>query len=473
MITLHMIQVLTSKIAPTRVKLDVSPNFNLVNSIKAVPETKEEGVKLISALKFLSADVGRGNGRFYDHNGMPLEDYWLAVLWAIASLGWTRGKNIARVWSMQSDRYIEIDFDKSWGQYNPNHSNPIGIGSLYKRAMDAGWQSPSRLIFSEVKLPQQLNRTSSLGTFFDDLILRSEDVQKMADAEFLIPNMIVRGHVAAYVAPGNGGKTTVFVYLCEQLALLGVDVLYVNVDASPGDLKRHFKHAKLHKYKVVAPDARDGKSCADVIDKLKSLALSDLDLSNHVFIIDTLKKFVDVIDKRMAKELYRLFRSLTVKGATICLLGHTNKYGDQDGKEIYEGTADLRNDLDELIYLDGYKNEANNTLEITTRPDKVRAEFEPKSYIINLVDRSITEPTSAIKIISKEDRDILDLIKETIRMGNKTQKDIIKHVRLKSELSDRKIRSTLLFHSRSVNPEIIVTLTGRAKDLEYSLPDVV
>lgn len=469
MITLNMIQKVTSQLMPRKEQPNLTHKVLRPVSSKATPETKEEGIKLISALKYLSADVGRGNGRFYDHKGEATNDYWLAAIWAIASLGWTRGEEIARTWSKKSDRYIEEGFNKDWGQYNPNHSNPIGIGSLYKRAMDAGWQTSNALNSPAVNLPQeQLNRT--LGSLFDDLILRAEDVQKMADAEFLIPNMIVRGHVAAYVAPGNGGKTTVFVYLCEQLARLGLVVLYVNVDASPGDLKRHYKHAKEHKYKVVAPDARDGKSCADVIDKLKSLALSDLDLSNHVFIIDTLKKFVDVIDKRMAKELYRLFRSLTVKGATICLLGHTNKYGDQDGKEIYEGTADLRNDLDELIYFDGYRNEANNTLEITTRPDKVRAEFEPKSYIINLVDRSITEPTSVIKIISKEDRDILDLIKETIRMGNTTQKDIIKHVRLKSELSDRKIRSTLLFHSRAANPEILVSLTGRAKDLEYSLP---
>ncbi len=315
-----------------------------------------------------------------------------------------------------------------------------------------------------------LNVASSDKGFFDDLTLREEDVKKMAEAEFLIPDMIVRGHVAAYVAPGNGGKTTIFIYLCEQLVKLGLEVFYINVDGSPGDLKRHFAHSAIHGYRVIAPDARDGKSPADVLGKLREMAKSNADLANQVFIFDTLKKFVDVIDKRMAKELYQLFRNLTVKGATICLLGHTNKYNDAEGNAIYEGTADLRNDLDELIYLDVYKNEANNTLEVTTRPDKVRAEFSPKSYVIDLSDRSVTEPAGVIKILTKVDRDILDIIKEAIIAGNHSQKDIINHVKVKCTHSDKKIRSSLLFHSRGHLPEITVVMAGRAKDLHYGLP---
>ncbi|MER2540407.1 MAG: AAA family ATPase [Azonexus sp.] len=316
----------------------------------------------------------------------------------------------------------------------------------------------------------QIQYAGDIDALFSDVKLRMEDVEKMANAEFLIPDMIVRGHVAAFVAPGNGGKTTIFIYLCEKLVAMKLKVIYINVDGSPGDLKRHFTHASKYGYQVIAPDARDGKSTMDVLAKLRAIAESSTQCDDCVFILDTLKKFVDVIDKRQAKDLYKLMRSLTVKGATICLLGHCNKYKDDDGKAIFEGTADLRNDLDELIYLDSYKNENSNCLEITTRPDKVRAEFSPKSFMIHMDDRSVTEPGCVIKILSKEDRELLGLIRQAIEDGKHSQKDIIAWVKPKTKEGDKKIRASLLRHSQGDNAEIKVETAGRGKDLCYTLP---
>jgi hypothetical protein len=352
------------------------------------------------------------------------------------------------------------------------------------------WPAPNTMAFEEfmatvnssissvrsttpsVETTKHRSEFTDIATLFSDLTLRHEDVQKMAEAEFLIPDMIVRGHVAAYVSPGNGGKTTIFIHLCEQLSAMGMKVLYINVDGSPGDLKRHYQHASKHGYQVIAPDARDGKSTQNVMEKLNLIAQSDLPCHDYVFILDTLKKFVDVIDKRQAKQLYKLMRTLTVKGATICLLGHCNKYKDEDGKAIFEGTADLRNDLDELIYLDGYKNEESGCLEVTTRPDKVRAEFKPKSFIIDLNnDRAVREPSAVIKILSKDERELLELVMAAIREGNHSQKDIVGSVKGKTPFGDKKIRDCLLRHSNGNQPEIKVENTGRGKDLHYSTPD--
>lgn len=313
-----------------------------------------------------------------------------------------------------------------------------------------------------------------VSALFSDVVLREEDVIKMVEAEFLINNMIVRGHVAAYVAPGNGGKTTLFMFFCEKLSAMGIKVLYINVDGSPGDLKRHHEHAVKHKYLVIAPDARDGKSTSDVLEKLHAIADGPYPCDEYVFILDTLKKFVDVIDKRQAKDLYKLMRTLTVKGATICLLGHCNKHKDDDGKLIFEGTADLRNDLDELIYLDSCKNEQKETLEVTTRPDKVRADFKPISFEIDLKnDRKVRELSSVINIIAKDERELIDLIKAAISEGNRSQKDIINWVKGKTIAGEKKIRDRLLKHPQIQNPEFTMRMTGRGKDLEYSLIDPI
>ena len=321
----------------------------------------------------------------------------------------------------------------------------------------------------EAKSTPDVDAETDVVALFDDLVLSSEDVKKMADAKFLIDNMIVRGHMAAYVSPGNGGKTTIFIHLCEVLAARGLKVLYINVDGSPGDLKRHHAHAEKHGYKVIAPDAKDGKSTEDVLVILRAIAKGSARCDDLVLIIDTLKKFVDVINKNHAKGFYNLLRAITVKGATICLLGHTNKYKDEDGKSIFEGTADLRNDLDELIYLDNFKDEVANTLAVTTRPDKVRAEFSPRTFIINLDDRSVTEADSVINILSKDDRELLDQIKAAITSGKSSQKDIIDAVKAATIFGDKKIREALIRHSNGPTAEIKVEATGRGKDLCYSI----
>jgi len=276
----------------------------------------------------------------------------------------------------------------------------------------------------------------------------------------------VQGHVGAYIAEANGGKTTIFVYLCEQLAQMGMDVLYINVDGSPSDLKRHYAHSIKHGYKVIAPDAKAGKSTEDVIAILRAINDGEASCQGLVIIVDTLKKFVNLIQKSEAKKFYQLLRGITVKGATICLLGHSNKYKDEMGKQIFEGTADLRNDVDELIYLDAIKDE--NALIVTTRPDKVRAEFSPKTFNISLPDRVVTELDEVIKIRPKEDREMLGLIKAAIQSGRHKQLDIVGFVIEHTSYGEKKIRGTL---KRLVSEglEIEVRNTGVARELFYSL----
>lgn len=135
-----------------------------------------------------------------------------------------------------------------------------------------------------------------------------------------------------------------------------------------------------------------------------------------------------------------------------------------------KGTADLRNDLDELIYLDSSMNDTMNRLEITTRPDKVRAEIAPISFYIDFDnERKVTQAESVIKIMSKEERELVELITNAIVTGNHSQKEIISSVKDKTTLSDKKIREKLIAHSAGDNSVFVARATGRGKDLHYSI----
>ena len=98
-VTLEMLQQLnTDLLRPVQVTAPLThgPSTKKSQLLKnllgtASPETPGEVVKLKSALTYLSPAVGRGQRQFYTPQGHPAPDYWLAAVWAIASLGCDEG----------------------------------------------------------------------------------------------------------------------------------------------------------------------------------------------------------------------------------------------------------------------------------------------------------------------------------------------------------------------------------------------
>ena len=69
-----------------------------------------------------------------------------------------------------------------------------------------------------------------------------------------------------------------------------------------------------------------------------------------VLVLDTLKKFTDLMDKRVASKFGVLARHFTAAGGTLLCLAHTNKHKDAEGKSIYSGTSDIADDCD-CVYI--------------------------------------------------------------------------------------------------------------------------
>jgi hypothetical protein len=155
-------------------------------------ETPTEIAKLQQALSILSSDVDRGTGSFYDPNGQSLQDYWLAGIWAIASLGWNSGKDIAREWSQKSSRYTDDGFEGAWNSYNPAHPNAIGIGSLYKRA--------NELSYTEGFTAYQ-STLNPIGERFT--LLGINDLAALPPTEHLIKGILPRTGLGAIYGPAN------------------------------------------------------------------------------------------------------------------------------------------------------------------------------------------------------------------------------------------------------------------------------
>jgi len=62
--------------------------------------------------------------------------------------------------------------------------------------------------------------------------------------------------------------------------------------------------------------------------------------------LDTVKKFVDVMDKKASSQFMTSCRRLTTAGGTIIALAHVNKRQNDNGEGIPAGTSDILDDCD-------------------------------------------------------------------------------------------------------------------------------
>jgi KaiC/GvpD/RAD55 family RecA-like ATPase len=266
----------------------------------------------------------------------------------------------------------------------------------------------------------------------EKFILSVEQAEKISDPDWIYDNLIIQGHVVAIVAEPNGGKTTLLFHISGVIADAGYTVIYVNADVSGGDAKSMVFDARARGFTLLLPDMA-GQSMESVVNELSAMNDAGGDFSNVVFIFDTLKKMTEVINKSKAKELYQLLRSLSAKGMTIILLAHTNKYKDNDGNPVFEGTGDLRSDVDELIYLIPEKR-TDGSMVISTKPDKVRGAFHPISFEIS-ASRQVRPLDVYVNTIlslkdkaqTEKDATVIEVITEAIQDGKFKQKDIVTH----------------------------------------------
>jgi len=300
----------------------------------------------------------------------------------------------------------------------------------------------------------------------------TEELMKdISDVQFCWMKLLVQGHLTVIVSKGNGGKTTVMIQACAEMAMAGYEIFYVNVDASADQLKGYHDHARENGYTLLAPDLHVGKSADDVVEMLFRMSKADENYAGTVLVLDTLKKFAEMMNKKLAKDFYSMLRSLTAKGMTVICLAHTNKYDDKDGKPIYEGVGDLRNDFDELMYFIPVKND-DDSLVVSTLLDKIRA-TGMMNYTFDITkDRKVTtrdrfEDTMSlhqIQVGMEVDREVIDFIFDSITMTSKSICEIHEEAKFQGmSFSRGKIRqvATTYCSSASKHPLWLAIPTGR------------
>lgn len=178
---------------------------------------------------------------------------------------------------------------------------------------------------------------------------RIDEMKRNLENEFYVMDgMALDGQITLFYAKPNTGKTLIFMKLLidgiEAEKIQASDIMYINADDGYRGLCTKTEIALQYGFEMIAP-AEAGIAPADIISLLDELANTE-DAKGKIIVLDTLKKFADMMSKRDQANLYMVLRRLVAKNATVIIAGHANKHLDKDGNLVYEGTSDTMNDVD-------------------------------------------------------------------------------------------------------------------------------
>jgi len=183
--------------------------------------------------------------------------------------------------------------------------------------------------------------------------------QQMLDDVYILGEFAILGQITNLFAAPNTGKTVVTIkLLIDAVAsgnIKGKDVFYINADDTYRGLVTKTELVGGYGINMLAP-GHNGFERSHVEEILKSMT-EDNSAKGKIVIIDTLKKFSDLMDKKASSEFMELLRQFVSKGGSAILLAHINKKRDDEGKPIFQGTTDSVDDADCCYTIDCIKSE--------------------------------------------------------------------------------------------------------------------
>jgi hypothetical protein len=208
----------------------------------------------------------------------------------------------------------------------------------------SGWTPPAGANSQD---PSTADVRTPLDTY--SITFRTEDLERLAQEQFaLLGEFCLNNQITVLYAKPNTGKSLLILHaMCEavtQKVIDGAKCYYVDADDNPAGILEKVTLLQPHGINVLAPGLQDFE--AKRLPALLRMMAEDGTAKGCLVVIDTLKKFVNLMDKRESSEFANLCRTFIMAGGTIVSLAHTNKRTDPSGRPIYSGTSDIVDDVD-------------------------------------------------------------------------------------------------------------------------------
>jgi len=287
----------------------------------------------------------------------------------------------------------------------------------------------------------------SLAQF--SLMGKTEVMEKqMLEDVFVLDGIAVRGQATAIYAEFNTGKTLlVLSMLIESVKagrINGGDVFYINVDDDYKGLVT--KNGIVEQYGMHMIADMNGFSCDAFAGYMQTMIDEDT-ARGKIIILDTLKKFTDLMDKKIGTGFMKQVRKFIQAGGTVIMLAHTNK-NRQDGRAIYGGTNDVPSDCDCVFTLDTL-NQNEMRKQVTFKRIKSRANVEREktfSYdleVENYHDLLSSVVVDAVTTKTNTDDKAIKAITNAIELGDTLKTELIVQAYTISKISKAKLNAVL------------------------------
>lgn len=292
--------------------------------------------------------------------------------------------------------------------------------------------------------------------------------QQMLEDQFVLDKIAILGQWTTLFGGPNTGKTLLVLWMIkEKLAsgdLDGDQVFYINADDNFRGIVEKTCLAEDWGFHMLAPNL-EGFKTTEVVQLLEEFADKQL-ASGVVIILDTLKKFTDMMNKTEASNFGSIAREFVAAGGTLIALAHVNKHKSADGKSVHSGTSDIPDDSDCVYILDkvsGSQSDTSSGVELVNIKsrgdvaDKVAFRYERRigqTYEdllesvrrIDDVELGLIKERSQLQQTLEDNGELIREICNQIRLGVTEKTKLIKAVNDSSGFSHNKIRSVLSKH---------------------------
>ena len=285
--------------------------------------------------------------------------------------------------------------------------------------------------------------------------------KQMLDDVYVLKDLAILGQWSVFYASPNTGKTLLTLWLLREQIQSGdlnpERVFYINADDAFKGAVEKAELAKELGYKMLVPGI-NGFNTMEVLPLMSAL-VEQKQASGAVIILDTLKKFTDLMEKKAASEFGKTARMFVSSGGTLICLAHTNKHKDHEGKSIYTGTADIVDDADcayvieggeasgqKLVEFRNIKARGDVKLAVSFRYDMGADSYEQLIDSISRVNSAVGGDLAAEAALNKAielDRVVVNIMLGFIPKGGVTKTELVKLITDDTGESRRNVIKTL------------------------------
>lgn len=374
------------------------------------------------------------------------------------------GCTLWQTWSEKGMKYPgDRDISYQWSTFNSDVSNPVTIASIRRMVFEAGHDADELCMSPEdrfkmvaVEDVQEENLLKKFSLAGDLAEMEKNTVASVP----LLGNIALQGQWTAIFAAPNTGKTLIVLSMImngiESGKINPDQLYYLNMDDSGEGLVTKLGFAEEFGFHMLA-EGHHGFKARDFLEILKQLIQKN-QCSGVIVVLDTLKKFVDVIDKKKVSEFTAAIRGFVMHGGTLISLGHVNKNLNAAGKPVFGGVSDFRDDADCVYMLYTLDESVPDHKVVMFENDKLRGNVDlkvayryarvnglPYSELVASVEKVNESEVGKMltEIEQKSDADVIRVILECIASGTDTKMKLGKMVARLADVSERAALRTI------------------------------